>query len=91
MLTTSYGPFRFDGISFSGPKDYMDERGLALLDAILSGEDSGFDPGGYPDEETAVLGRLDDDFQVWLALATTATASSPAAGGHAADDLGRGQ
>ena len=52
----------------------MEERGLALLDAILSGEDTGYDPGGYPDEETAVLGRLDEDFQLWLVLATTAQA-----------------
>jgi hypothetical protein len=52
----------------------MDARGLALLDAILSGEDKGFDPGGYPDEETAVLGRLDEDFQLRLASATTAPA-----------------
>jgi hypothetical protein len=71
MPAISYGPFRFDGITCSGPKDYRDARGLALLDAILSGEDSGFEPGGYPDEETAVLGRLDEDFQLWLGLATT--------------------
>jgi hypothetical protein len=53
MPTTTYGPFTFDGISVQGPKDYLEARGLALLDAILSGEDQGFDPGGYPDEETA--------------------------------------
>jgi hypothetical protein len=40
----------------------QDARGLALLDAILSGEDAAFEPGGYPDEGTAVLGRLDEDF-----------------------------
>jgi hypothetical protein len=74
MLTISYGPFRFDGISFTGPKDYRDGRGLALLDAILWGEDAGSDPGAYPDEGTAVLGRLDEDFQIWLALPTTALA-----------------
>jgi hypothetical protein len=53
----------------------------ALLDAILSGEDAGFEPGGYPDEETAVLGRL-EDFQLWLGLATTAL--PPAGGSDAA-------
>jgi hypothetical protein len=42
----------------SGPKDYRDARCLALLDAILSGEDTGYEPGGYPDEENAVLDRL---------------------------------
>jgi hypothetical protein len=42
-----------------------------VLDSILSGEDTGYDPGGYPDEETAVLGRLDEDFQPGLNLATT--------------------
>jgi hypothetical protein len=30
-----------------GPKDYMDERGLALLDAILAGEEVGKDPGAW--------------------------------------------
>jgi hypothetical protein len=75
MLASNYGPFRFDGISFTGPKDYLDARGLALLDAILAGEDAGYEPGSYPDEETAVLGRLDEDFQLWLAPATTALVS----------------
>ncbi len=69
MTTTTYGPFSFDGISVQGPKDSMEERGLDLLDAILAGEDDGYDPGGYPDEEMAVLGRLDDDFQLWLLTA----------------------
>jgi hypothetical protein len=43
--TTTYGPFSFDGFEVRGPKAYMDERGLALLDAILAGEDVGKDPG----------------------------------------------
>jgi hypothetical protein len=43
MTTTTYGPFRFDGISVQGPKDYMDARGANLLDAILAGEDTGYD------------------------------------------------
>jgi hypothetical protein len=67
MLTTTRGPFRFDGISVGGPQDYMAARGLALLDAILSGEDQGFDPGGYPDEEKAVLARLEEDYRAWMA------------------------
>jgi hypothetical protein len=33
-----------------GPKPYMDERGLALLDAILAGDDPLYDPGAYPNE-----------------------------------------
>jgi hypothetical protein len=74
MHAINYAPFRFDDLGVTGPKDYRDGRGLALLDAILSGEDSGYEPGGYPDEETAVLGRLDDDFLLWLAPATTAQA-----------------
>jgi hypothetical protein len=45
----------------------MDERGLALLDAILAGEDPLYDPGAYPDEETAGLGRLCEDFDEWRA------------------------
>jgi hypothetical protein len=47
-------------------------KGVELLDAILAGEDEGYNPGGYPDEEFAVLGRLDEDFQVWRADPTTA-------------------
>jgi hypothetical protein len=65
--TTTYGPFSFDGINVRGPKAYMDERGLALLDAILAGDDPLYDPGAYPDEETAVLGRLCEDFDDWRA------------------------
>jgi hypothetical protein len=49
-------------------------RGVELLDAILADEDAGYDPAGYPDEELAVLGRLDDAFQLWLMGATTSTA-----------------
>jgi hypothetical protein len=52
----------------------MDPRGVELLDAILAEEDAGYNPAGYPDEELAVLGRLDDDFQLWLMAATTAAA-----------------
>ena len=72
MQPINYGPFRFDDLGGTGPKDYRAGRGLALLDAILSGEDAGHEPGGYPDERSAVLARLDEDFQLWLALATTA-------------------
>ena len=67
--TTTCDPFSFDGIEVRGPKPYMGERGVALLDAILSGDDPLYDPGGYSDEETAVLARLDEDFQLWLATA----------------------
>jgi hypothetical protein len=74
MITTTYGPFSFDGVSVQGPKDYMNARGVELLDAILADEDAGHDPVGYPDEDLAVLGRLDDDFQLWLIAATTAAA-----------------
>jgi hypothetical protein len=41
------------------------EKGVELLDAILAGEDEGSNSGGYPDEELAVLGRPDEDFQLW--------------------------
>jgi hypothetical protein len=43
-------------------------------DAILAEEDAGYDPAGYPDEELAVLGQLEDDLQLWLMAATTAQA-----------------
>jgi hypothetical protein len=67
MLPTTFGPFSFDGISVQGPKDYLEARGLALLDAILSGEDQEFDPGSYPDEEEAVLARLEEVYRSWMA------------------------
>jgi hypothetical protein len=54
--------------------EYRTARGVELLDALLAGEDTGYDPAGYPDEELAVLGRLDDDFQLWMLAATTAQA-----------------
>jgi hypothetical protein len=76
MLIT-YGPFTYDGISVRGPKDYLEARGVRLLDAILAGEDAASDPGGYPDEELAVLGRLDDDFQDWLTTAWARFLGSP--------------
>jgi hypothetical protein len=50
----------------------MNARGVGLLDAILAEQDGGYDPAGYPDEELAVLGRLDDDLQLWLMTAPTA-------------------
>src|SRR5262249_44201943 len=62
-LHTTCGPFSFDGVSVQGPPDYRNARGVELLDAILAEQDAAYDPTGYPDEELAVLGRPDDDFQ----------------------------
>jgi hypothetical protein len=47
-LASNRGPSRFDGIRFSGPKADRDARGLALLDAILPGKDTGYEPSAYP-------------------------------------------
>ncbi len=76
-LTTTYGPFSFDGVSVRSPADYLAARGNALLDAILADQDDGYNPGGYPDEEMAVLGRLDDDYQVWRVTVDPKTGLAP--------------
>jgi hypothetical protein len=46
----------------------MTERGNALLDAILAGED--FDPC-FPSTELAVLAHLDEDYKLWLASSSS--------------------
>jgi hypothetical protein len=66
MTTTTCGHFSFDGIRVQGPADYLEARGLDLLDRILAGEDSGLDLAGHVNE-AAVLGRLEQDYQDWLA------------------------
>ena len=71
MGDSQKGPLRVD---FDHPIQ-MAARGVEPLDAILAGEDEGYNPGGHPDEETAVLGRLDDDFQLWRLVATTVLAA----------------
>jgi len=67
LQTIRYGAFTWDGRAVCGPKDYMDARGVALLDAILAGEDEGFSAFGFVEEEDAVLARLDEDYQAWHA------------------------
>jgi hypothetical protein len=55
---------------FSGPKDYMDEQGNALLDRIVAGQDTVFNlaKDQSPDIETAILVRLQTDYAGWLGL-----------------------
>ena len=58
-----------DGI-FSGPLDYIEEQGNALLDKILAGagEILTLTQGQSPDSETAILVRLQTDYAGWLGL-----------------------
>ncbi len=53
-----------------GPRDHMDERGNALLDSILAGEDTIFNmiADQSPDVETVVLVRLQTDYAGWVGL-----------------------
>jgi hypothetical protein len=69
-MTKTIGSFTLaDGI-LSGPQDYMIERGNALTDRILAGEDTIYNltASQSPDVETAVLVRLQTDYAGWLGL-----------------------
>jgi len=58
-----------DGV-LSGPYEYMVERGNALVDRMLAGEDQIFNltESQSPDVETAILVRLQTDYAGWVGL-----------------------
>lgn len=70
------GRFTLEGGILCGPRDYLEERGNALLDSILAGEDTSFnmtadhqgDLGQSPDVEIAILVRLQTDYAGWAGL-----------------------
>ena len=70
MAVKVVGRFTYEDGILCGPKDYMEERGNALLDEILAGEDTIFNMtrGQSPDVETAILVRLQTDYAGWLGL-----------------------
>ncbi len=62
------GRFSLDGDTLTGPAEYMTERGNALVDAIVAGQDTTFNLTAHlsPSVEMAVLVRLQTDFAGWL-------------------------
>lgn len=57
--------FRFDGISLTGPDEYLTRRGFDLLDAILAGEDERANGMLHDGHEEVVLARLEEDYKEW--------------------------
>lgn len=53
--------------ALTGPLDYMEAKGIALVDRILAGDDVVFNMTSQrsPDNETAILVRLQTDFANW--------------------------
>lgn len=70
MAVKVVGQFNYDEGNLSGPRDYMEAQGNALLDQILAGEDTIFNltQDQSPDIETAILVRLQTDYAGWLGL-----------------------
>jgi hypothetical protein len=67
-MEKTVGRFSMDADgTFSGPAEYMGERGNALLDLIVAGADATFNATAHysPDVETAILVRVQTDFAAW--------------------------
>lgn len=92
MATLTAGRFSYDTESgiLSGPAQYMQEQGDALLAQITTGEDTVFNMSAHysPSAEMAVLVRLQTDFAGWAGMqqmlawckpATPAPTSAPTA------------
>ena len=70
MAVIVVGRFTYEDGILLGPRDYMLEQGNALLDKILTGEDTIFNmtKDQSPDVETAILVRLQTDYAGWLGI-----------------------
>ena len=70
MAAKMVGQFTYEDGILCGPKQYVEEKGNALLDKILAGEDTIFNmtKAHSPDVETAILVRLQTDYAGWLGL-----------------------
>ena len=73
MPTITVGRFELNDGILSGPADYMNEQGNALVDSIVAGQDLIFNTTTHlsPNVETAILVRLQTDFAGWLGLKQT--------------------
>lgn len=72
-MAKTAGQFAIEGSTLTGPAEYMRERGNALLDRVLAGQDQMFNMTAHfsPDVEMAVLVRLQTDFAGWLGMRRT--------------------
>ena len=70
MALKTVGRFTLEDSVLSGPRDYIEAQGNALLDKILAGEETIFNMTAHqsPDVETAILVRLQTDYAGWLGL-----------------------
>ncbi len=68
MSNMAVGSFAIQNGTFSGPLNYLEDRGYLLLDAILEGRDEGYNRivPTSPNVETAILIRLQSDYEVWI-------------------------
>ena len=66
----SIGKFQWDGKAIYGPAEYMQERGHAKLDEILSGSAVAFNlcADRSPNIETAILVALQTDYAGWVGI-----------------------
>jgi hypothetical protein len=69
MATITCGRFSYnqETCEVEGPGDYMADKGLALIDSIMAGNDVVFNMTAdrSPSAEMAVLVRLQTDFAGW--------------------------
>ena len=67
-MTRQIKNFYFEGENFYGPASYMNERGNARLDRIISGNDELFNATAHysPDIETAVCVWMQTDYAAYL-------------------------
>ena len=79
MPTITVGRFELNDGILSGPADYMNEQGNALVDAIFAGQDAIFNTTAHlsPNVETAILVRLQTDFAGWLGFKEASSWLSP--------------
>ena len=68
MSNMTVGSFAIKNGIFSGPLNYMEDRGYLLLDAILEGTDEGYKQieSMSPNTETAILIRMQSDYEIWI-------------------------
>ncbi len=68
MSDISVGSFAFQNGILSGPLNYMEDRGYLLFDAILEGRDESYNRMWLwsPDAESAILFRLQLDYEIWI-------------------------
>ena len=72
-MTKTVGRFSLEGDQLTGPAQYLQEQGDALVRRITAGQDEVFNMTAHlsPDIETAILVRLQTDFAGWRGLRIT--------------------